>query len=126
MRAVTVRDRPLPLPRHEPSMEFLYAHLPLSYSHPLDFQPTALPLPAFADTIVGRRVEVRITPRGLHRKDKAKGARGVRHGKTPEEHHEEKPSIESRAAELNGQCGTVLELRPASGTYRVELDDGEV
>jgi TPR repeat protein len=78
---------------YQPSMDFLYELQPLSFRSPTDFQPRPMPPMKFADTIVGRRVEVY----GYQESD-------------------------SRF-ELNGMFGTVEDLRPAAGRFIVRLED---
>jgi hypothetical protein len=46
-------------------MDHLYAAQPFSYATPADFKPRPLPLPAFSDAAMGRRVEVVGLRRGL-------------------------------------------------------------
>jgi Ca2+-binding EF-hand superfamily protein len=105
---------------HRPSAEFLYESQPLTFGSPVDFEPRELPPFAFADTMVGRRVEVV----GLKVKSDAGSGGGGGGGSRPAAAAAAPQQQQQQQHELNGTCGTVVEVKPAAGKLEVELDDG--
>jgi len=103
---------------HSPSVEYLYAAQPLTFSSPQDFEPRELPPFAFSDTMVGRRVEIV----GLRRKLEQTNASSSRSSSS----NRQNKGGSRDEHELNGVCGTVVEVKPAAGKLEVELDDGRL
>jgi len=78
---------------YQPSIDFLYESQPLCFRTLDDFEPKSMPPMKFADTIVGRRVQVY----------------GYK--------------FEDKRYELNNMYGTVESIKPAAGKFMVRLED---